>query len=86
MYTRFLRQRSSPWWKLRKVPEIVVFPSDSFLFDSLDQNSPTFATRHSKVIVSLNAVILKNVILIPHFKEKEKVFTFDIQDPGLLTG
>ena len=66
--------------------KLLYFPSDSLLFNSLDQNSPTFATRHSKVIVSLNAVILKNVILIPHFKEKEKVFTFDIQDPGLLTG
>ena len=43
-----------------KYLKILYFPSDSFLFNSLDQNSPTSATRHNKVIVSLKAVILKN--------------------------
>ena len=50
---------------------LLYFPSASFLFRSLDQNSPTFMTRHSRVIVSLNAVILKNVILI-HQSQRKK--------------
>ena len=55
-----------------KYLKLLYFPSDSFLFDSLDQNSPTFVTRHSKVIVSLNAVILKNVTLIHQTQRKKE--------------